>query len=397
MIIKVPRILLPNNKIDLTRWAIIACDQFTSQHDYWDKVNALTKGVPSTRHLVLPEIYLPLVSDAMISGINATMQSYIDDGILTDVGECFVLVERSTPYTPRRLGLVISVDLDEYSFIHADKAQIRATEGTVTSRIPPRVRIRKDAIMELPHIMLLYNDPENTVMSKILQRKDDLPKLYDFDLCCNGGHLCGYKITETESIIADILSLAKDGMTFAVGDGNHSLATAKAVWDEIKKDLSPAQRENHPARYALVEAVNLFDEGIAFEPIHRVVFNCNYDLIDRLSNIEGTRAASMFFNGKEYFFTLPVDEIEAVSAVQKVIDEYLADNPSASVDYVHGEADALTVAEEPNSLAVLLPTLPKERLFEYVTAKGSLPRKTFSMGEAVEKRYYVEAKMIVKV
>ncbi|MDD3831593.1 MAG: DUF1015 domain-containing protein [Clostridia bacterium] len=395
MTVKAPTILLPNSNINLNKWAVVACDQFTSQPDYWDSVNQLTKGAYSTRHITLPEIYLPQADDKMINGINDTIKSYLTQGVLREVGECFILTVRNTPYTAQRVGLVLSVDLEDYDYRQGTSSLIRATEGTVIERIPPRVRIRKDALIELPHIMVLYDDPDNTVLNDLYNNRDKLPKLYDFDLMMNGGHIAGYQISNTAPVINKLNKLVKNGMLFAMGDGNHSLATAKAIWEQTKTTLSKSEQENHPARFALVEAVNLFDEGLVFEPIHRVVFNCGKQLIESLSIIGGERKCKLHYQGVDYCLNLPQSAIQAVKSVQECIDKYLALDKNASVDYVHGESDVKKVADQhPQSVAIVLPTLAKEDLFDYVTTNGVLPRKTFSMGEAFEKRYYLEAKFI---
>ncbi|MEG1527841.1 MAG: DUF1015 domain-containing protein [Clostridia bacterium] len=396
MSIKIPNIYLPNRTVDYSKWAVIACDQFTSQPAYWDKVNELTKDAYSTRHIVLPEIYLNKINDAMLDDINTTMQQYCDNNVLVSQGQCFILTVRSTPFTPRRIGLMIAVDLEDYDYAVGSTTPIRATEGTVLERIPPRVRIRKNALLELPHILVLFNDKQNKVLGSLYENRKNLPKLYDFDLMCNGGHIEGYRVDNCFEIIEKLKATQKDSsILLAVGDGNHSLATAKAIWEETKKTLTPEQRVNHPARFALCEATNLYDEGIAFEPIHRVVFNANQSLIDSLQAIGGKAKHKIYFEGKELQLNLPSGTVEAIKIVQQVIDDFVKANPNSSVDYVHGDKDAVEVSNaNPSSLAILLPTLAKKELFAYVEEHGALPRKTFSMGEAVEKRYYIEARKI---
>lgn len=400
MLINPANILLPNDKIDMTKWAVVACDQFTSQPSYWQQVDELTQGVCSTRHLILPELLLPKVNDAMISSINRQMQDYLNNDVFVEHKDCFVLLERKTMCQSKRVGIVLSVDLEQYSFNHADKAKIRATEGTVVERIPPRLVIRRDAPLELPHIMLLYDDKDNVVLNNIYKNMDKLLKLYDFELNMQGGHATGYKIEDTDSVIRDFYSLynadVADDMLFAVGDGNHSLATAKTLWEEIKPTLSAAEQESHPARFALVEAVNIYDEGIVFEPIHRVIFNASELLVSQLTALSGeVKTQILNPQGNCCDLHLPKNTAIAVKLVQNILDAYIADNPSTSIDYVHGEQNVKEVlSQNENSIGVLMPTFPKDQLFEFVKQNGSLPRKTFSMGEAEEKRYYIESKKI---
>lgn len=394
MTVRITNILLPEKNVDLPRYAVIACDQFTSQPAYWEEVNDITRNCPSTRHITLPEIYLSKTSQQEIAEINTAMKKYLDEGILRDIGESLVLVVRSTPYAKRRVGIILAIDLEDYDYSPRSASAVRATEGTVLERIPPRIRIRKDALLELPHIMLLYNDKENKVSAPLLKDLHKMEKLYDIELMCKGGHLTGYKIENAQKVAEDLEQTKKGSILFAVGDGNHSLATAKALWEELKVNLSEKERENHPARFALAEAVNLYDEGIIFQPIHRVVFDAPKTLMDDLKNIGGKRTYQMYFEGKDIDLSLPEGSVEAVIAVQQVIDKYVSSG-QCTVDYVHGAEDAKQVVREhKGSLGILLPTISKEELFPYVEKNGPLPRKTFSMGEAVEKRYYMEARKI---
>lgn len=395
MTIRVPNILLPNKEVDLTKWAVVACDQFTSEPKYWQEVEKLTEGVPSALHVVLPEIFLDKAS-SLTPGINDTMKEYLNDGTLVDVGKCFVLLDRRTAQEPSRKGLVLSIDLEQYSYTRTDSATVRATEGTVIERIPPRVAIRKDAPIELPHIMVLFNDKQNKIIGDLWEKRNQLEKLYDFDLNMNGGHLTGYKVTDCDEVISEFEKLTDEsGLMFAVGDGNHSLATAKTCWDNVKQGLTAVERENHPARYALVEAVNIYDSGLVFEPIHRVVFNANEELIKSLRAIGGNGSGKLYSNGKFVDVQLPENAVEAVKTVQQIIDDYIKANPKAKVDYIHGQSNTASVVDaNANSLGIILPVFSKDYLFEYVEKVGALPRKTFSMGEAEEKRYYLEAKKI---
>ncbi|MBR2371386.1 MAG: DUF1015 domain-containing protein [Clostridia bacterium] len=413
--VKVPDILLPNDSIDMSKWAVVACDQYTSEPDYWDGVKAATDGSPSALNVIFPEVYLSRENAPIIASINKTMHEYLDNGVWKSIGKGFVLLERSTPITPKRLGLVIAVDLEDYSFVREDKANIRATEGTVIERIPPRVRIRENAPVELPHIMLLIDDRNNSVIEPLYEQKDNLEKLYDFDLNMKGGHLTGWFVKDTEKVEKALAALLDEQvlkekygstdevMLFAVGDGNHSLATAKACWNNIKATLSEEEQKDHPARFALVEVMNLHDAGLEFEPIYRSVFEV--DTKDFLDGLYKTVADSgLECNYKCYTYTtadgkkdlmLPSNAAVAVALVQDYIDAYIKSHPGSEVDYVHGEDSLKQVTDaKANRVAITLPPLAKNDLFDYVLKVGAFPRKTFSMGEAFEKRYYVEARKI---
>lgn len=411
-IVKKADILLPNKNVDMTKWAVVACDQFTSEPAYWENLTKLIDGAPSTLEVVFPEAYLSRDNGKIINQINKCMAQYLTDGTLQSIGECFVLVERSTPYQKRRLGLVIAVDLEAYSFIREDRSLIRATEGTVVERIPPRVKIRENAPVELPHIMLLIDDRDRTVIEPLFKNKDKYPVLYDFQLNMGGGRVVGRKIADTEKVVDALNSLisdevlmkkygTKDGAyLFAVGDGNHSLATARACWDKVKAGLSDYERENHPARFALVEVVNLFDDGLVFEPIHRCLFNVDTaDFLKGLNALQRGDYSCYTYTTKDGKKTLklPNNAAEAVKLVQDYIDNYVKTHPGSEVDYVHGEQSLKEVTDaEAGRVGITLPPLDKNDLFEYVLKVGAFPRKTFSMGEAVEKRYYIESRKIIK-
>ena len=399
--IRPPYILLPKAGVDLRLFAVIACDQFTSQPDYWNELKAEIGASPSTFHMIFPEAYLPLVNETKyIASINETINSYLHHDILQDVGACFILVERETPHTKRRLGLVISVDLEAYSYEKGTKALIRATEATIVERIPPRLKIRENAPVELTHVQFLFDDPRKTIIEKLYQNRDSLPLLYDFDLNQNGGHLRGYKITDTQPIIDAFSRLTIEngnGLMFVVGDGNHSLATAKAHWDRIKISLSEKEKDTHPARFALVEAINLYDDGLDFEPIHRVVFNIKEDFVPGLRQVvSGTFEAHVYCKPKgQASLFVPENAPLAYRLIQDYIDQYLKNNPGTSVDYVHDIAHAHEVANQhPGAVAIAMPALTKKDLFDYIAKGDVLPRKTFSMGHAIEKRYYLECKRI---
>jgi len=428
--IMAPEILIPRKDIDVSRWAVIACDQFTSEPSYWSRVETLTAGVPSASHMILPEVYLDALSsdqlDRKISDINESISMYLSDGTLAGLPSGFILLDRSTEFHASRKGLILAVDLDQYDFTPGTALRIRATEGTVLSRIPPRVRIRRDAEVEIPHIMVLIDDPDRTVIEPAfasLQSAGDAP-VYDFDLMQNGGHLTGYfagaDTPEAEKIVGALTSLlhtSADGFLFAVGDGNHSLATAKAHWDSISHTLTDNEKSIHPARFALVEVVNIHDEGLDFEPIHRVAFGLSVedfyasagtywagqgfhffsetDWAEQSSAFEGSVQIIPVLQGEQTFYmilTAPRHSL-AVGSLQNALDHLLSSRPDVRLDYIHGETAVRALSTEEN-LGFLLPSISKNSFFETISAEGVFPRKTFSMGEASEKRYYMESKRI---
>lgn len=399
--IKTPHILLPKQGSDMHAWAVIACDQFTSQLDYWQDVEKIVEDKVSTLRMMFPEAYLGKVNEEeFITKTNKTIDKYLSDGTLVDQGECFILVDRSTPDVKRRLGLVISIDLEDYTYKKGVKSLIRASEATIVERIPPRLKIRQDAAVELPHILFLFDDKKRAIIEDLYAKREQFEKVYDFKLMKNGGHIRGYKITDTKPIIKQFEELLKEnnnGLLFIVGDGNHSLATAKAHWDKIKVNLSEEERENHPARYALVEALNIYDEGLIFEPIHRVIFNPDEDFIPGLKKVlKGENKTYIYSSsfGKEEI-SIPKVGPEAYKIVQTYIDSYLKNHPSTSVDYIHDELHTIEVAKNhPGSVALIMPALTKGDIFAYIAKDEVLPRKAFSMGHAVEKRYYLESKRI---
>ena len=287
--IKAPHILLPKKGTDMNAWSVIACDQFTSQLDYWEDVEKLVGNKVSTLRMMFPEAYLGKVDEEeFIAKTNKTIEEYLDKGVLVDQGECFILVDRSTPVVKRRLGLMIAIDLEDYTYEKGVKSLIRASEATIVERIPPRLKIRENAAVELPHILFLFDDKKRSIIEDLYAKRESFEKVYDFELNKNGGHITGYKISDTKPIIEKFENLLKEngnGLLFIVGDGNHSLATAKAHWDKIKVNLSQGERINHPARFALVEALNIYDEGLIFEPIHRVIFAPEADFVPGLKKV----------------------------------------------------------------------------------------------------------------
>jgi uncharacterized protein (DUF1015 family) len=415
-VIKKQHIYLPKEHLDFSKWAVIACDQFTSEPDYWDNVSKVVEGSPSTLDLVFPEIYLSKDNSERIKRINKNMRVYYEKGLLEDAGPCMILVDRSTKKHPKRLGVVMAVDLETYDFKPENPALIRATEGTIVERIPPRLEIRRDAIFELPHIMLLYDDREQNIAETLYKDRQNLEQVYDFDLNMDGGHLSGWKVKNVDEIISKFDSLlapeylektfkTTTPLLFAVGDGNHSLATAKAHWNNLKTFLDEDEKLIHPARYALVEAVNIHDEGIEFSPIFRVVKNADKHFIKGLQNLfkinpnkveeDSYMTQKIYTNDEEFSYTLPNNSPIAIKMVQEYIDQQLASQLEMSVDYVHG-LDSLKeiCAKDSTAIGITLPTLNKNELFEFVIKHGILPRKAFSIGEAREKRYYFEAHKI---
>lgn len=399
--VKAPHILLPKKGTDMNAWAVIACDQFTSQMDYWEDVEKLVGNKPSTLRMMFPEAYLGKVNDdEFINKVNNTIQKYLDSGVLEDQGECFILVDRKTSVVDRRLGLIISIDLEDYTYEKGVKSLIRASEATIVERIPPRLKIRENAPVEMPHILFLYDDKKREIIEKLWEKRINFEKVYDFELNKDGGHITGYKITETAPIIKQFENLLKEnnnGLLFIVGDGNHSLATAKAHWDKIKVNLTEEERKCHPARYALVEALNIYDEGLIFEPIHRVVFNVNDSFLPGLHKALGGDYKSYTYSikdGKQPLL-MPKNAPEAYEKVQAYVDAYLRSNKQASVDYIHDEDQTIEVAKNnPGSVAIIMPALTKGDIFDYIAKDKVLPRKAFSMGHATEKRYYLESKRI---
>ena len=399
--VKAPHILFPKKGTDWSKYAVIACDQYTSNLEYWDTLKAEIGDKVSTFNMIYPEAYLETTdNDKYIQGINNHISTYLKNKDLEDIGECFILVERVTSYGVRRLGLVLAVDLEDYSYEKGTNALIRASEATIVERIPPRLKIRKDAEIELPHILVLFDDPEKTIVESLYSQRDKLEKVYDFELNKDGGHIRGYKVTSTNDVIQkfnDLFYKNNNGLLFIVGDGNHSLATAKAHWENVKKNLSEKERENHPARYALVEANNLYDDGIIFEPIHRVMFNVDKEFEKELRNKVNGEFISFVYSKEEgkKELKLPKNAPMAYLQVQTFLDGYLKSHPESKIDFIHDEDELISVANKnTNSVAIAMPALTKEDLFDYLATGRVLPRKSFSMGHANEKRYYLEAKKI---
>lgn len=379
----------------MTLWAVNACDQYTSDYAYWQTVENLVGDAPSTLNLIYPEIYLKDNPEKRIERINANMHEYLGSGIFKKVEGGFILVERTTE-SGTRTGIVLAIDLDDYDFAVGSKALIRSTEATILERIPPRVKIRENAPVELPHIMLLYDDKQNAVLRKVSRGE----VLYDFDLNMNGGKVKGTYIKNAEEVKNAFYALAESNdygngekLLFAVGDGNHSLATAKTCWENIKRNLTDEERAEHPARYALVEAVNIFDPALFFEPIHRLVkTNKPKEFLNGLT-LTGDGTAYTVVNGKKTETAFPKDVPAGIRELDKYITAFIEKN-GGEVDYIHGEEDVTKLS--PQGVGIILPSIEKGDFFRLIVTGGNLPRKTFSMGEGNEKRYYVEAKKIVK-
>ena len=390
--IKIPEILLPKNA-DMTLWSVNACDQFTSDYAYWEELDKLVGDNVSTLRLIFPEIYLKDNPEARIAKINATMRSYLDGGVFESVEGGFILVERKTE-SGTRTGLVLAIDLEDYDFNKGSKALIRSTEATILDRIPPRVKIRENAPVELPHVMLLYDDKAGKVLSAVKRGK----VLYDFEMNMNGGHVKGTYVDNAEEVRDALYSLAEAGrygngesLLFAVGDGNHSLATAKTCWNNLKGKLSEEERKTHPARFALVEAVNVHDPALTFEPIHRLIKTGNAEKFVKGLHFEGDNEAKIFVNGKATTIKFPNDIPSGIRQLDEYVTSFLAED-GGEVDYVHGEEEIKKFSAL--GVGVLLPAIGKDDFFRLIVTGGNLPRKTFSMGEGNEKRYYIEAKRI---
>jgi hypothetical protein len=435
----VPTILLPRRDIPLDKWAVIACDQYTSQPEYWEKVRRIVGRHPSTLHLIFPEVYLDTADrERVIAEINRRMEEYLSAGVLVEQAPGLVLVERHTGRgTPRR-GLVVALDLEEYEYRKGARTLIRTTEGTVLERLPPRVQIRENASLETPHILVLIDDPDHTVIEPLLER--DLEQIYEAELMLGGGRVRGFRVADPaliEGIARGLARLAhpeafaaryqvngQPPLLYALGDGNHSFATAKAIWEKIKAQLPHPRAAKHPARYALVELVNVHDQGLEFSPIHRVIFGAPLkELQQRLEAFfaaQGAQCCWRFFALREEWErarAAPAREGEhrlpflsgdqcglltisrprlglAVAALQAFLDHYARQHPLASVDYIHGAQALAELAARPGGVGFLLPALDKRDLFRTIILEGALPRKSFSLGEAAEKRYYLECRRL---
>lgn len=389
-------ILLPKSGFE--KWAVIACDQYTSEPEYWESVADYVGNAPSALNLVFPEVYLSDDNSEKISEINGNMKKYIDGGVFNEFKNTFIYIKRTVTGGKIRRGVMGLIDLCDYSYEKGSKTLIRATEETVPERIPPRVEIRKDAPLELPHIMLLIDDPDMTVIAPLDKKTEDEKPLYDFDLMLNGGHITGTALSEKaaaemQKALGALIENSEDKLLFAVGDGNHSLAAAKECYRINKSEKS---------RYALVEMVNIHDESLEFEPIYRVIFGADperviHDFTEFSGgNYNGTDAQEFtcVYGGRERKISVKPSSKLCVGTLQRFIDKYIKENPSLKVDYIHGENSLRLLAEKPDTVGFIFDGMKKSELFDAVKQDGSLPRKTFSMGHANDKRFYLEARLL---
>ncbi len=411
-------ILIPHNA-DMKKWAVIACDQYTSEPEYWDEVYKTVGNAPSALNLILPEIYLENndVSER-IDNIHKAMDKYISDGVFQEYKNAMVYVERVQSNGIIRKGIVGAIDLEKYDFSKGSTSEVRATEATVIERIPPRIKVRQGAGLELPHIMILIDDPDNTVIEPLAEK--DMQKLYDFELMQNGGSIKGYLVDDDtqEEINSALCKLAEPEkfckkynlektpvLLYAMGDGNHSLATAKEFYEQLKKANPDKDFSNHPARYALAEIVNLHSDALKFEAIHRLVCDVDCDkLISELTNAlelsennQSDQYVIISCKGteKKLYINKKSSNL-SVGSLQNFLDGYIKEN-GGKIDYIHGTDTVRNLAEKHNGIAFILPDMDKSQLFPTVIKDGALPRKTFSMGHAEDKRFYIEARKIKEV
>lgn len=409
-------ILLPKNT-DMTKWSVVACDQYTSEPEYWNDVEKIVDDAPSTLKLTLPEIYLEDENiSERIAKINSNMKALLDEDFFNEYKDSMIYLERTQSDGKIREGLIGVVDLEAYSYEKGAETPIRATEKTVIERIPPRVKIRENAPLELPHIMILIDDDKKQIIENLKNKVSEDDIVYDFDLMKNGGHVKGYLLNEEtmDEVDKGLKELAdkevfakkydvnnKEVLLFAMGDGNHSLATAKACYEKLKETMSEEEHLNNPARYALVELVNLHSPALEFEAINRVIFNTNPEKL--LNSLKEYYQINKDGNGQKIeVITNDVDEkwyIEnpksniAVGSIQIFLDEYLKNN-EGKIDYIHGEETTKNLAKQSGNVGFIFEAMPKNELFKTVILDGSLPRKTFSMGHSYDKRYYLESRKI---
>lgn len=389
-------ILLPKNGFE--KWAVIACDQYTSEPQYWKSAADYVGDAPSALNLIFPEVYLSGDNSKKISEINGNMKKYIEDGVFNEFKNTFIYIKRTVTGGKTRRGVMGLIDLCDYSYEKGSKTLIRATEETVPERIPPRVEIRKDAPLELPHIMLLIDDPDMTVIAPLDKKTEGKKPLYDFDLMLNGGHITGTALSEKDAAelqdaLGALVENSEDKLLFAVGDGNHSLAAAKECYRVNKSEKS---------RYALVEIVNIHDESLEFEPIYRVIFGADPEkVIHDFTEFSGgdysgtdAQEFTCVYGGCERKISVKPSSKLCVGTLQRFIDRYVKDNPSLKADYIHGEDSLRLLAEKPDTVGFIFDGMKKSELFDAVKQDGSLPRKTFSMGHANDKRFYLEARLL---
>ncbi len=413
---KAGNILIPKNT-DMFKWCVVACDQYTSEPDYWNEVQSIVGDSPSTLNLTLPEIFLEDddVEDR-IKRINENMKDYLDKDLFNEYTDSMIYLERTQNDGKVREGLMGLVDLEDYSYEKGSQTLIRATEKTVIERIPPRMKVRENALLELPHIMILIDDDKKEIIENLKNVVTDEDIVYDTDLMQKGGHIKGYKLSnETiNDVITKLENLAdkdnfekkynvtdKGVLLFAMGDGNHSLATAKACYEKLKETMSEEEYLNHPARYALVELVNLHSEALKFEAIHRVIFDVDVEnLVEELNKYytinEDGNGQKFELITKDYDKTLYIENPKSnipVGSIQVFLDEYLADH-QGKIDYIHGDDTTKEMASKEGNVGIIFDAMSKGDLFKTVILDGALPRKTFSMGHAHDKRFYLEARKI---
>lgn len=411
-------ILLPRDA-EYEKWAVIACDQFTSEPEYWQETEKLTEGAVTALDLILPEIYLGEADvDKRIDKIAANMYGYLDSDVFEEHKNALIYVERIQTDGVLRAGVVGAVNLEEYDYSKGSASQIRATEATVTERIPPRIKVREKAPIELPHIMILIDDEKKALIEPLAEHKDDMKKLYDFELMQGGGRLAGWLLTDAlrDELLEKLAKFSEKEafekrygladtapLTFAMGDGNHSLATAKAYYEKLKAANPDKDMSSHPARYALAEIVNLHSPALDFKAIHRIVGTADIDqmiakMTDELGLSEEPAEQSFVTvrggEKKKLYVHKPTSKL-TVGSLQNFLDKYLAEN-GGDIDYIHGTEVVEKLAADGKKIGFVLPDMGKEQLFPTVIADGALPRKTFSMGHARDKRYYVEARKITE-
>lgn len=394
-------ILLPKNG-DFSKWAVIACDQFTSQPEYWEAVRREVGEAPSTLHMILPEVLLP-GTDAQIGTIHKTMADYLASGVFAEYKDSYIYVERTLLDGSIRKGLVGALDLEQYDYHPDAVAPVRATEATVQERIPPRMRVRRGAALEMPHVLLLCDDQKQSIIEPLAGEKENMEKVYDFSLCAGGGRIQGWVLSrELTAQVNEKLSAyeqEKTPLTYAVGDGNHSLATAKACYEELKKENPGVDLLGHPARFALVELENIHDEAQQFAPIHRLIAHTQPEKVlaylQQTCTGETTCSIPWFSGSRQGVLQLGMQPGQLPLAVlQQALDAYLAENPG-EIDYIHGDDVVQKLSAGENTLGFLVPGIEKNQFFQSIVTDGILPRKTFSMGHAQEKRYYLEARRIL--
>jgi len=401
-------ILIPKEQ-DMSAWSVVACDQFTSEPEYWEKAYAIACDKPSTLHMILPEAELGRKDPELESKrINLNMAEYLDGGIFRTVEDSFVLVERRLGNGKLRRGIVGALDMEAYDWHEGTFTPIRATEHTVEDRLPPRIRVREEALLEMPHIMVFFDDPRGAVLSAA--EKGEL--LYDFELMLGGGHIRGWKIADNAAVLSAIEALSDDfelvekygtadkPIIFAMGDGNHSIAAAKQYWESVKKTVPESERAFHPARFALAELVNIHDEAIDFEPIHKVIFNTEPESFfdeadeffsDKLGNEKSISLVSAAGNRTLSLGRLTSGEL--IAACEDFCKTY-TENHGGYIDYIHGDTECLELSAKPDSCGILLPRIEKTELFSSVMNSGPFPKKSFSIGLGPDKRYYLECRRI---